>query len=86
MKQFGLQQIVPPHFIKPFPRNEIIPLGDNKCEKLCAIYFVVWNKRMDPMTYGEDGDAGPHTTRTLNGIEALLGFVLVVLLLKTTST
>ena len=61
MKQFGLQQVVPPRFERPFPRNEMVPIGDNKREKLRAIYSSVWNKRMDAITYGEEGDASPHT-------------------------
>ncbi|RWR78487.1 protein MAIN-LIKE 2 [Cinnamomum micranthum f. kanehirae] len=61
MKQFGLKQIVPPRFLKPFPRNEMVPIGENKREKLRAIYLGLWNKRMDAITYGEEGDAGPHT-------------------------
>ncbi|RWR73152.1 protein MAIN-LIKE 2 [Cinnamomum micranthum f. kanehirae] len=61
MKQFGLQQIVPPRFIRPFPRMEIIPTGEQKREKLRSVYFGVWNRRMDDITYGEEGDAGPHS-------------------------
>ena len=60
MKQFGLEQIVPPRFQRPFPRTEIIPKGENKREKIRAVYFGLWNKRMDSITYGEEGDAGPH--------------------------
>ena len=60
MKQFGLQQIVPPRFLKPFSRNEIIPTGVHRREKLRAFWFSLWNKKMDDITYGEEGDAGPH--------------------------
>ncbi|RWR76248.1 serine/threonine-protein phosphatase 7 long form [Cinnamomum micranthum f. kanehirae] len=61
MKQFCLHQVVPPIFQRPFPRNEMIPIGDNKREKIRSIYTGVWNTRMDAITYGEEGDAGPHT-------------------------
>ncbi|RWR85072.1 protein MAIN-LIKE 2 isoform X2 [Cinnamomum micranthum f. kanehirae] len=60
MKQFGLQQTVPPRFLRPFPRLEIIPTGEHKHEKLRSVYFGAWNRRMDDITYGEEGDAGPH--------------------------
>ena len=61
MKQFGLQQIVPPHFQKPFPQNEMVLIGDNQREKIRSIYSSVWNKRMDAITYGEESDTSPHT-------------------------
>ena len=39
----------------------MVPIGDNKREKLRAIYSDVWNKRMDAITYGEEDNAGVHT-------------------------
>lgn len=61
MKQFGLKQIVLPRFLKSFPRNEMVPIRENRREKLRAIYVGVWNKRVDAITFGEEGDDGPHT-------------------------
>ena len=50
MKQFCLQQVVPPHFQRPFPPNEMVSIGDNKREKIRSIYSGLWNTRMDAIT------------------------------------